>query len=101
MRARTIFQRIDMKRRDVGVVVGIMVPLSLSILLVALPGYASPPEGDTPGESPEMVATLSDYLAYAALNNPGLEAAFYDWTRALERIPQVKSLPDPRFTYAY
>ncbi len=44
---------------------------------------------------------LSDYLAYAALNNPGLEAAFNRWKAALERIPQVKALPDPRFTYLY
>jgi len=111
VKARKIFQRIDIMQRRVRVVAGIMVPLSLSILLVALPGYASSPEGDISDESPEMVvesevslgddAALSDYLAYAALNNPGLEAAFNDWTRALERVPQAKSLPDPRFTYTY
>ncbi len=44
---------------------------------------------------------LSDYLAYAALNNPGLEAAFYRWKAALEEVPQVKALPDPRFNYRY
>ncbi len=44
---------------------------------------------------------LSDYLAYAALNNPGLEAAFNRWKAALEQIPQVKALPDPRFNYLY
>jgi outer membrane protein TolC len=44
---------------------------------------------------------LSDYLSYAALNNPGLEAAFNRWKAALERIPQVKALPDPRFNYLY
>ena len=46
-------------------------------------------------------ATLDHYLAYAALNNPGLEAAFSRWKAALEKIPQVTALPDPRFTYAY
>ena len=46
-------------------------------------------------------STLSDYLAYAALHNPGLEAAFNRWKASLEKIPQVTSLPDPRFTYAY
>ncbi len=46
-------------------------------------------------------SNLSDYLAYAAINNPGLEAAFNQWKAALERVPQVKSLPDPRFTYRY
>ncbi len=45
--------------------------------------------------------TLSDYLAYAALHNPDLKAAFNRWKAALEKIPQVSSLPDPRFTYAY
>ena len=44
---------------------------------------------------------LTNYLVYAALNNPGLEAAFNRWKAALERIPQVRSLPDPRFTYRY
>jgi len=58
------------------------------------PGQREPLElGDEPG--------LSDYLAYAALNNPGLEAAFDQWKAALERVPQVKALPDPRFTYRY
>jgi cobalt-zinc-cadmium efflux system outer membrane protein len=44
---------------------------------------------------------LSDYLAYAALNNPGLEAAFNRWKAALEQIPQVRALPDPKFNYKY
>ncbi len=42
---------------------------------------------------------LEEYLAYAALNNPGLEAAFNVWKAALERIKQQDTLPDPRFTY--
>lgn len=52
---------------------------------------------------PELTekSTLSDYLAYAALNNPGLKAAFLRWKAALEKIPQVTALPDPHFTYAY
>ncbi len=44
---------------------------------------------------------LPDYLTYAALNNPGLKAAFNRWKASLEKIPQVRTLPDPRFTYAY
>ncbi len=44
---------------------------------------------------------LADCLTYAALNNPGLEAAFNRWQAALEKIPQAKALPDPRVTYAY
>lgn len=52
---------------------------------------------------PELTSTsgLSDYLAYAALNNPGLEAAFNKWKAALEQIPQVKALQDPKFNYSY
>jgi outer membrane protein TolC len=42
---------------------------------------------------------LSDYLVYAALNNPALQAAFDRWKAQLERVPQVKALPDPRFNY--
>ncbi len=43
-------------------------------------------------------STISDYLEYAALNNPGLEAAFNRWKATLEKVPQVRALPDPRFT---
>jgi outer membrane protein TolC len=57
-------------------------------------------ERPVPAQLPEE-PRLSDYVAYAALNNPGLEAAFNRWKAALERIPQVKALPDPRFTYRY
>ena len=61
-----------------------------------------PPESqeeDLPGLDEN--ATLSDYLAYAALNNAGLKAAFLRWKAAREKITEVESLPDPRFTYAY
>ena len=46
-------------------------------------------------------STINDYLAYAALNNPKLKAAFEEWKIALYKIPQVRSLPDPKFNYAY
>jgi len=58
-----------------------------------------------PGERqvPDLAESseLSDYLVYAALNNPGLRAAFNRWKAALERQLQVKMLPDPRFNYGY
>jgi outer membrane protein TolC len=44
---------------------------------------------------------LQDYLAEAALKNAGLEASFNNWKAALEEVPQVKALPDPRFSYSY
>lgn len=46
-------------------------------------------------------AVLEDYLRYAALRNPGLEAMFHEWRAAIERVPQVGALPDPRLTYGY
>ncbi|HNS22155.1 MAG TPA: TolC family protein [Sedimentisphaerales bacterium] len=45
--------------------------------------------------------TLSQYLQYAAIHNPGLKAAFEEWKAALEQIPQARALPDPQFTYGY
>jgi outer membrane protein TolC len=54
----------------------------------AEPGGALP---DLEGEP-----TLSDYLKYAELTNPGLRAAYDQWLAALEQVPQAKSLPDPQ-----
>ncbi len=45
-------------------------------------------------------AELDRYLIEAGENNPMLRARFNEWLAALERIPQVKSLDDPVFTYA-
>ncbi len=44
-------------------------------------------------------ATFNDYVRYAVRHNPGLEAAFYRWRAALERVPQVKTLPDPQLSF--
>lgn len=57
--------------------------------------------GDASGAALTDTSTLEDYLAYAALNNPGLESAFNRWKAASAQIPQVTSLPEPRFTYRY
>lgn len=46
-------------------------------------------------------ASLQDYLRYAALNNPGLEAAFKRWKASVERIAQARSLPDPQLSYGH
>jgi outer membrane protein TolC len=56
-----------------------------------------------PGHLPRIDtnSTLGDYLAYAALNNAGLKAAFNRWKAAVERVPQARGLPDPKFNYAY
>lgn len=41
---------------------------------------------------------LDDYLQLAAKNNPGVRAAYAQFESALERSPQVSSLPDPTLT---
>lgn len=58
---------------------------------------------ETADSEPELDgdSTLDDYLHYALAHNPGLRAAFDRWKAALERIPQARSLPDPRFNYTY
>lgn len=55
------------------------------------------------GEFPPLdeSAVLSDYLAYAALANPGLEAAFNRWKAAVAKAVQVDALPNPKFTFGY
>ncbi len=42
---------------------------------------------------------LSNYLQYAILNQPEVEAAYYDWAASVERITTARSFPDPRFTF--
>ncbi len=46
-------------------------------------------------------ATLQDVLRYAFLSNAELEASYYQWRAALERIPQAVALPDPRINLRY
>jgi len=42
---------------------------------------------------------LSNYLAYALLNSPTVEAAYGDWAASVERITVTRSLPDPQLTF--
>lgn len=44
-------------------------------------------------------STLSDYLRFAMLNNPRVEAEYYAWAASVERITGARSLPDPRITF--
>ncbi len=41
------------------------------------------------------------YLVEAAMNNPGLKSKFSEYQAALEKVPQVGSLPDPQLTFGY
>jgi len=38
---------------------------------------------------------LADFVTYAILKNPKVEAAFYDWKQSVEEIVAARSLPDP------
>ncbi len=50
-----------------------------------------------PGLTPD--SSLSNFLAYALLNSPTVEAAFYDWSASVENITVSRSLPDPQLTF--
>lgn len=54
------------------------------------------PDGRKPA-LPELnpEAGLSNYLAYALLNDPRVESAYYAWAASVERITRERSLPDP------
>jgi outer membrane protein TolC len=58
------------------------------------------PHGQKPS-LPVLAAdsSLSNYLAFAMLNQPKVEAAFYDWAASVERITQARSLSDPQLTF--
>jgi outer membrane protein TolC len=42
---------------------------------------------------------LADFLTYAMLNQPQIEAAYYDWAASVENITVARSLPDPQLTF--
>ncbi len=46
-------------------------------------------------------STRDQYVRYALLNNPAVEAAYEDWRAVAERGAQVGALPDPRVTFGY
>jgi outer membrane protein TolC len=45
--------------------------------------------------------TLDDYFKIAAENNPGLQAMHKEYEAALQKVPQVSTLPDPTFSLEY
>lgn len=65
----------------------------------AVAGYYRP-DGRKP-ELPVLTSqsSLSNFLAYALLNQPRVEAAYFDWMAAVERITVQRSLPDPQLTF--
>ena len=57
--------------------------------------------GERPPSLPALTpeAGMSNFLAYALLNSPSVEAAYDDWAAAVERITVERSLPDPKLTF--
>lgn len=75
------------------------------LMWTALGLLVSPLEASTSGtpDLPEITgqSTLEDLIQYASLNHPGLRAQFEAWKADLQKIPQVRALPDPRLNYGY
>ena len=44
-------------------------------------------------------SSLSNFLHFAVLNQPQVEAAYFDWAASVERITVERSLPDPRLSF--
>ncbi len=80
-----------------------LIALVLGASAGSMAAEADPPRAVDARELPVLdeASSLGDYLLFAALNNPGLEAAYERWQAALEKIPQAKALPDPRLSYSY
>jgi cobalt-zinc-cadmium efflux system outer membrane protein len=58
------------------------------------------PQGRKP-ELPVLTSqsSLSNYLVYALLNQPQVEAAYFDWAASVEEITVARSRPDPALTF--
>ncbi len=54
---------------------------------------AGPALGDAP--------SADDYVRYALYHSPEVESAYQRWRAAVERMPQVRALPDPRADFEY
>ena len=54
-----------------------------------------------PAALPELTpdSSLSNFVAFALLNPPTVQAAFYDWSASVENITVTRSLPDPQLTF--
>lgn len=53
------------------------------------------------GISALQAQTPDEYIQAAASNNPGLQAKYKEFEAALQKVPQVSSLPDPTFSFGY
>jgi outer membrane protein TolC len=67
--------------------------------LKAVGGAYRPADGRPPLPQLATNSPLGDFLRYAMLNQPQVEAAWYDWAASVERITRERSLPDPQLTF--
>src|SRR3546814_7348393 len=65
-------------------------------LCLVMAGVAS-----APGLKAQENDLLNQYVRQAAENNPGVQDSFQLYYAALERVPQVGALPDPKVTLGY
>ena len=56
---------------------------------------------DSPANLPALKADsrLTNFLAFAVLNSPQVQAAYFEWAGAVENITVARSLPDPQLTF--
>ena len=45
--------------------------------------------------------SLNEYLKEAGENHPGIQAVYHEYHAALEKVPQVGTLPDPKLSFGY
>lgn len=69
---------------------------------------SSPPsvfrsDSETGGDALDLDATApaDEFVRYALFHSPQVEAAYQRWIAAAERVPQARSLPDPRISFGF
>lgn len=65
------------------------------LLLVAIPIMGIAQQADSTGSQ------IDQYIEISAQNNPALKAEYRSYLAALEKVPQVNTLPDPELSFGY
>ncbi len=60
----------------------------------------SPLPGEGEKDVPPSQASLEAWIRYGLTHNAGLRSSYQAWRAALEKVPQVIALPEPRFSYS-
>jgi hypothetical protein len=80
-------------------VTGCSVPVSQKELKDVQSRYR--PKGEKP-TLPELTpeSPLSDFITYALLNSPNVEASFYSWKEAVQQAVVAGAFPDPELIFS-